>query len=105
VIDQVNAKAHEFLKAVKTLIGSVKRDLCLNNIGSMSTLFFRNAPVTNYQDAVQADTEQFASFFNTMLNQGIYIAPSQFEAMFISLAHSEEDFERTLTALKNSLTN
>ena len=104
VIEQVNAKAHEFLKEVKTLLGNIGRDLCLNNIGSMSTLFFRNAPVTNYQDAVQADIDQFVSFFNKMFNQGIYIAPSQFEAMFISLAHSEEDFDRTLTALKNSLT-
>jgi len=103
VIDAVNAKAELFYGEVSKIIESISRDVCVNAIGSMSTLFFRKAPVKNYQDAIQADTGQFAVFFNKMLDQGIYLAPSQFEAMFISLAHSEEDLEKTLQALKNAL--
>lgn len=103
VIDTVNAKAELFYGEVTRMIKSVSRDICVNAIGSMSTVFFRKAPVKNYQDAIQADTEQFAIFFNNMLDQGIYLAPSQFEAMFISLAHSEEDLEKTLAALKIAL--
>jgi glutamate-1-semialdehyde 2,1-aminomutase len=103
VIETVNKKAKRFYGDVERLIGSLSKELCVNAIGSMSTLFFRKAPVKNYQDAVQSDTGQFAVFFNKMLNQGIYLAPSQFEAMFLSLAHSEEDLERTLHALKIAL--
>ena len=103
VIETLNAKASLFFKEIETVITSITRDLCVNRIGSMSTLFFRKAPVKNYQDAVQANTDQFTSFFNKMLDQGIYIAPSQFEAMFISLAHSKEDLDKTLHALKIAL--
>jgi glutamate-1-semialdehyde 2,1-aminomutase len=103
VIETVNKKAERFYDDVERLIGSLSKELCVNAISSMSTLFFRKAPVKNYQEAVQADTEQFAVFFNKMLDQGIYLAPSQFEAMFLSLAHSEEDLERTLHALKIAL--
>lgn len=103
IIDKINTKAEQFYREVNKIIDSVSRDLCTNAIGSMSTLFFRKAPVKNYQDAVQADTDQFVVFFNKMLDQGIYLAPSQFEAMFLSLAHSEEDLEKTLHALKAAL--
>jgi glutamate-1-semialdehyde 2,1-aminomutase len=103
VLETVNEKASLFFKEVETIIGSVGRDLCANKLGSMSTLFFQKAPVKNYQDAVQADTKQFISFFTNMLEQGIYIAPSQFEAMFLSLAHSKEDLDKTLHAVKVAL--
>ncbi len=103
VITTINQKADTFFKEVERIISSADRDLCTNKIGSMSTLFFRQAPVNNYQDAARSDTEQFASCFNKMLDQGIYLAPSQFEAMFLSLAHSEEDLEKTLHALEACL--
>ena len=103
VIDTINQKADRFFKEVETIINSVSCDVCANTLGSMGTLFFRKAPVKNYQDAVQSNTDQFALFFNKMLDQGMYLAPSQFEALFISLAHSEEDLEKTLQALKIAL--
>ena len=103
VIEQVNTKAEQFYQQVNKIIRTVARDCCVNAIASMSTLFFRKAPVKNYQDAIQAATDQYAVFFNKMLDQGIYLAPSQFEAMFISLAHSEEDLAKTLEALKVAL--
>ncbi|MBD3305206.1 glutamate-1-semialdehyde 2,1-aminomutase [candidate division KSB3 bacterium] len=103
VIETVNAKADRFFKAVGEIIQAASRDLWVNHIGSMSTLFFQQGPVKNYHDATRSDTAQFAAFFNSMLDHGISLAPSQFEAMFISLAHTDEDLEKTLEALKMTL--
>ena len=70
----------------------------------MHTLFFQAGTVNNYQDALRSDTARFAAFFNAMLEQGIYLAPSQFEAAFISLAHTDEELDRTCEAIKAALT-
>ncbi len=70
----------------------------LNHIGSLGCVFFTDQPVTDYASAKTSDTEQFAKYFAHMLSAGIYLAPSQFEDMFISSAHTEEDLEKTLEA-------
>ncbi|MBI4297239.1 MAG: glutamate-1-semialdehyde 2,1-aminomutase [Chloroflexi bacterium] len=75
----------------------------VNRVGSLLTLFFAGDEVTDYDSARRSDTERFARFFRAMLEQGIYLPPSQFEAIFLSLAHSEEDLERTLQATEQSL--
>lgn len=67
-------------------------------VGSMGCLFFHPEKVTDYETATQCDTGRFAHYFNLMLEEGIYLAPSQFEAFFISAAHSEEDIEKTIEA-------
>jgi len=67
-------------------------------VGSMFTTFFTSGPVVDEASAKQSDTSAFATFFRAMLDQGIYLAPSQFEAGFLSLAHSEVDIERTIAA-------
>jgi len=69
-------------------------------IGSMFTVFFHSRPVTNYASASQCDTEQFARYFRGMLDRGIYLPCSQFEANFISAAHTEEDVEKTVQAAR-----
>lgn len=69
--------------------------VCVNQIGSLMSVFFTGQPVRDYASAVRSDTETYAEYFNTMLEHGIYLAPSQFEAMFVSGAHSEEDIEKT----------
>ena len=61
--------------------------------GSLSCLFFNSGPVVNYAGAKQCDTKRFASYFSHMLNRGIYLAPSQFEAIFLSAAHTENDID------------
>jgi glutamate-1-semialdehyde 2,1-aminomutase len=76
---------------------------CINRVGSMFTLFFTENEVTDYDTAKTSDTSIFGKFFNEMLNRGIYLAPSQFEAAFISAAHTEEDIEKTNAAFKQSL--
>ena len=72
-------------------------------IGSMSCMFFTDKPVTNYEDAMTCDTKAFARYYHAMLNEGIYLPPSQFEAFFISTAHTEEDIKRTIAANYNAL--
>jgi len=74
-------------------------------IGSMLCLFFTDNPVTDYESAVTSDTNAFAKYFRAMLGDGIYIAPSQFEAMFVSAAHSQEDLERTVGANRKALSS
>jgi glutamate-1-semialdehyde 2,1-aminomutase len=71
----------------------------------MMTLFFNASPVVNWESAARSDTERFARFFWGMLDRGIYLPCSQFEAMFVSAAHSEEDIESTITAAKEVLTD
>ncbi|MBO5056959.1 MAG: glutamate-1-semialdehyde 2,1-aminomutase [Lachnospiraceae bacterium] len=71
----------------------------VNRIGSLMSVFFTNEEVTDYESAVKADTKRYADYFSYMLDKGIYLAPSQFEAMFISAAHSTGDIERTCEAV------
>jgi glutamate-1-semialdehyde 2,1-aminomutase len=69
-----------------------------NRVGSMFTGFFSDRPVTDYASAKLADTRRYARFFHAMLDRGVYLAPSQFEAGFVSLAHTESDIDLTLNA-------
>ena len=68
------------------------------SIGSMFTVFFSDKPVRNFDDASACDIPAFRRYFASMLHAGIYLAPSQYEAGFLSIAHSEEDIETTLRA-------
>ena len=70
----------------------------INQVGSMVSLFFTGGPVTDFASAAASDTEAFKDFFWHMVSRGVYLAPSQYEAGFISSAHSEEDLEKTSEA-------
>jgi glutamate-1-semialdehyde 2,1-aminomutase len=76
---------------------------CVNRVGSMLTLFLGVERVASYADTQRADTARFADFFRKMLAEGVYLPPSQFEAMFLSLAHSEADVERLGQAARRAL--
>jgi glutamate-1-semialdehyde 2,1-aminomutase len=78
-------------------------DAQINAIGSLSTIFFTPEPVRNYADAKSSDPKRYAKFFREMLDRGIFLAPSQFEATFISAVHSVADVDRTLAAAHESL--
>jgi len=75
----------------------------INRAGSMLTVFFTAEPVTDFASARRSDTERYAAFFRQMLARGIFLPPSQFEAMFVSLAHSDEDTRQTIEAARESL--
>ncbi len=74
--------------------------LTVNRVGSMMTWFFTDQPVTDYESAKQSSTDRFRTFFNLMLDRGIYLPPSQFEALFLSAAHSEDDIQQTVAAAR-----
>ncbi len=73
---------------------------CVNQAGSLVTLFFGVEQVQNYATATQSDTKMFADYFQGMVERGIYLPPSQFEALFVSLAHSEGEIQETILAAR-----
>lgn len=73
----------------------------VNRCGSLLTIFFTEQPVTDYQSAISSDTARYAEFFSYLLEHGIYTAPSQFEAMFVSYAHSDEDIRYTCDIIRS----
>jgi len=75
----------------------------VNSIGSLSTMFFAPDPVVNYAGAKRSDTKLYARYFREMLNRGIFLAPSQFEAAFVSACHTQADIERTIAAAQEVL--
>lgn len=75
----------------------------VNRVGSLLSPFFTDGEVTSYSDVLKCDTKKFAAYFRKMLDNGVYVAPSQFEAMFISDAHSQDDLDKTIKAIKNSI--
>jgi len=76
--------------------------VCCNRVGSMLTWFFTLGPVTDWSSAAKCDKEAFARFFRAMLDKGVYLPPSQFEAAFVSAAHTEKDVEQTIAAAKQA---
>lgn len=94
-------------KRLEDGIGAVLRETGAPAIaaraGSLLTLFFSRQPVQDYAGAKNCDTQRFAVFFRALLDRGIFIAPSQFEALFVSAAHSDADIDRTVAALRDSL--
>jgi glutamate-1-semialdehyde 2,1-aminomutase len=90
-------------KGIQKVIDDRKLPLKQNRVGSMFTLFFTSTPVTDYASAKTSDTNLFSRYFGGMLERGIYLAPSQFEAAFLSAAHSQQDIDRTIVAAGESL--
>lgn len=72
--------------------------LCSNRVGSMLTWFFQKGPVLDWDTAAKSDNQAFAKFHNAMLERGVYLPPSQYEALFVSAAHTDGDVARTLEA-------
>jgi glutamate-1-semialdehyde 2,1-aminomutase len=88
---------------MKAHLTSVGRPYRINRVGSMFTLFFTESDVTDYTSAKTSDTRQFTAYFNAMLDQGIYLPPSQFEAAFLSTSHTEKELDRTAKAFQRSV--
>jgi glutamate-1-semialdehyde 2,1-aminomutase len=101
---QLDVKAEKLQSGIEKNLSDAGISGVVNRIGSMMTCFFTsNAQVKGYADAVSSDTELFAKYFQMTLESGISIAPSQFEAAFISAVHTDEDIEKALEANKNTL--
>ncbi|MDR3699702.1 MAG: glutamate-1-semialdehyde 2,1-aminomutase [Candidatus Sulfopaludibacter sp.] len=85
------------------LCAAAPAGVTVNRVGSMFTFFFTDGPVTDWESAKRCDTAKFGRFFQAMLERGIYLAPSQFEAAFLSAAHTEADIDCTIAAVRAAL--
>jgi glutamate-1-semialdehyde 2,1-aminomutase len=95
VYDELERRAAE-------LCESAPAGITVNRVGSMFTFFFTGQPVTDWDSAKRSDTARFGRFFRAMLERGVYLAPSQFEAAFLSAAHTDEDVRKTISAAKEA---
>jgi glutamate-1-semialdehyde 2,1-aminomutase len=78
-------------------------DYTTNRVGAMASLFFTEERVVDQETAKTTDTDRYAAYFHAMLEEGIYLPPSQFEALFFGLSHGEEELEATLEAQRRAL--
>ncbi len=101
--DELNKKAARLASGLQGAIGDTIAAGQVNASGSLLTLFFSTDPVRDYGGAKKSDTRRFAAFFAEMLDRGIFLPPSQFEALFVSAAHTEKDIDQTVAACRESL--
>ncbi|MCG8584342.1 MAG: aminotransferase class III-fold pyridoxal phosphate-dependent enzyme, partial [Pirellulales bacterium] len=99
-IESLSARLADGLAAAATAAGVAHQ---MTRIGSMLTLFFSEQPVTDWPQAAKCDTAAFGRFFHAMLDAGVYLPCSQYEAMFVSAAHTEEDIDATIEAARHAL--
>ena len=97
--EELQQKADRLLNPVKAKIHHNKWNACIQQVGSMFTLFFGKKEVRNLQEALEVDGTLFAQFFRAMCEQGIYIPPSPHEAWFVSDAHADHHLDRTRDAI------
>ncbi len=100
---RLEASAQSLAGGIGNTIAELGLPLSQNRVGSMFTLFFSPDPVTNYDEARRCDTKRFGAYFHAMLERGIYLPPSQFEAAFLSAAHTEDEIARTIEANREAL--
>ncbi len=105
IISTINLNANYVADEMRKIIDKYGVDAKVNQIGSLMSVFFTKEDVTSYDTAVTSDTSVFAKYFNSMLDGGIYIAPSQFEAMFLSFAHEHSDIVKFLEVFEKSISN
>ncbi len=98
--EELHKKSGRLFTGMEEILKEAEKPWQLNHIGSLGCLFFTEQPVRDYASAKTSDTEAFARYFSHMLKEGIYLAPSQFEAMFVSSAVTEEEIDETLTAVR-----
>jgi len=103
VYQQLEHLAGTLASALSDAATSAGAAVAINRVGSMMTAFFTDTSVTGYETALQSDTAAYGRFFHAMCSRGVYLAPSQFECMFVSLAHTDEHIQRTHGAAVEAL--
>lgn len=98
VYSRLEAKSEKLFGGLAAAAGKAGVTTSQNRVGSMLTVFFQAGPVIDWTTAAQSDTVAYGKFFHAMLARGVYLPPSQYEAMFVSLAHSEDQIEQTVAA-------
>ncbi len=100
LLDQVERTLTQVAEGIQAIASERGVPVCATQAGAMAGLFFNDCPVENYADATHSDTERYAKFFHGMLERGVYFAPSQFEAYFGSVEHTEKEIDQTLDAAR-----
>jgi len=103
IYKELEEKSAYLEKGFKENLKSVEKNYAMNRVGSMMCMFFAENPVDDFKSAVKSDTALYGKYFHEMLNRGIYLAPAQFEALFVSTAHSKEDLDKTIKAHEEAL--
>jgi glutamate-1-semialdehyde 2,1-aminomutase len=98
--EQLDSLAGELAEGLRDAAAEAGIAIQQNRVGSMQTLFFTDTPVTDYSSAMKCDTDLFGRFFHGMLDAGVHLAPSQFEAAFVSTAHTSEQIEQTIASAR-----
>lgn len=102
VYEYLDRLSDQLVRGIQDAAADAGIPVFISRVGSMLCIFFTREPVVDYDTAKQADTSLFAKFYNLMLTEGIYLPPSQFEALFLSTAHKEEDIEKTIQAARKA---
>lgn len=102
IYQRIEQKAKKIVDVVQETAGE---RVCVNQVGSLLSIFFTSRAVEDYESAISSNTTQYAAYFGYLLDRGIYVAPSQFEAMFLSDAHTDLDVEYTCQIIEESLKN
>ncbi len=100
---RLEEKGQAFEATIRPVLDRYADRLSYNRVGSLSTIFFRSGGVSSNAEAKEADTATYARYFRGMIERGIYLPPSQFECIFLSMAHTQEDFDRTASAMDEVL--
>jgi glutamate-1-semialdehyde 2,1-aminomutase len=100
--EAVNSKTQRLAEGLRTALKESGVEGAVNVAGSLLTIFFARGPIRNYSDTKKSDTAQFAKFFQAMLVRGIFLPPSQYEALFVSAAHTDTDIDQTIGAARDS---
>src|SRR5690606_14999782 len=100
---QLDSISNKIVQGIRENLKKLNLDYTINHFGSMFSLFFTNSEVNNFEEAKRSDTALFGRYFRAMLEEGVYLAPSQFETLFVSTALSDEDIEHILKANYTSL--
>jgi len=101
--ESLDARAKRLGDGIAAVLRETGASATAARVGSLLTLFFSGETVRDYAGAKKCDTRRFATFFRAMLDRGVFLAPSQFEALFVSSAHSDADIDRTISAFRESL--
>ena len=96
IYTHIEAMANKLYEGMESIVSKYGKEYRVNHIQSLGCLYFADRDIHNYDDAKSSDTAQYADYFKHMINNGIHLGPSQFEAMFLSNAHKEEDINKTL---------
>jgi glutamate-1-semialdehyde 2,1-aminomutase len=105
IYTELEQKTQKITKGIKAGAEKQNLQLTINQVGSMYSLFFTDKPVHNFEDAKTSDLKFFSHYFNQMLEKGVYLAPSQYESLFVSMAISEEDIQYIIESSNQSLGN